>query len=154
MSINVNNIIINLRIISQIQLSDKITFKNDNFIIEKNDFLQGIIRWKNGDNRFLSLHHIENLLGNTFTVIEQLNDLKSDICRDLLSKYYITNNITEKLRNDLLTLLIVELKNSLLGIENLRKTYNNDNLMKSKIELFIEKINYKINNYNTNHHIS
>jgi hypothetical protein len=146
MELDINNTIINLRIISKIQIEDKIAFQNNHFIIEKPNLYQGIFRWKNGDNRNISLHCIEVLISNVFTILEQLQDIKTTECQELLAKYYIKTNFKDKERIDIINLLLTELKNALVGIENLKETYIGDDLTKSKIELLIEKINYKINN--------
>jgi hypothetical protein len=152
------NILINLNILSKIKPYDKIYINSDNLItIEYSSIFQGIYRFFYNKNRERNL---TNLVIFYQTVYSTIDDL-------LNSQYLNTNNndnIINYIKNDNdefnksfsnLNKINHYLELSISGIHNLKKTYHGDIVTDSKLdiiinncEMYMEKIKKKINNIN------
>ena len=111
-SFTLDDIIINLKIISKIKENDKMIVNNKTMAVD-NRILLLFRRWWSVDSRESTIDYITKLLNNTFIYLDNNNDI----------------NVKQ------------ELKNSLVGLDNLRSTYRLDNVISSKIDIVIDKIN-------------
>lgn len=167
------NILINLNIISKIKPNDKICMSTDNYMsIEHDSMFQGIYRYicnnsrnKNINNLnsfYLSVYkYIDDILNSKYLFISD-NKYSKDINQLTLYNLYV-NNYKHYFENDhFITIYnnLLELDNylnsSIIGLENLKKTYISDVVTISKldiiindIELYIKKINKKLEYINT-----
>lgn len=131
------NILVNLNILSKIKPYDKIYINKDNLInIEYNSIFQGFFRliYNNGREK-----NITNL--NTFY------DVVFNIIDEMLNSQYLQLNINLDTENDDFIKTFTNLKkinhylkSSLEGLNNLRKTYNYDIVTDSKLEIIINNI--------------
>jgi len=123
-----NDLILELKIISNISKGGKLTSENGKLKIDNRFNFQGIRRQYNGDSREKSIELINNLMNKIFDYIDillQSNDTdKSNFC-------------IEKFKT--------ELKNSIIGLDNLKSTYQGHVETISKIDIIIDNINNKIN---------
>lgn len=106
-SINFKDINENLIILSKIKLNDKL-YHNDNKIYIEDSYIPSVTRWLRGSSRDDTNMFIKYILTQAFFHLE------------LLKKRNDTESIF--LQNTLLN----NLKNSVYGLKNLKKTYSND----------------------------
>jgi len=145
------NILINLNILSKIKPYDKIYINKDNLItIEYNSIFQGIYRFFYNNNREKNLTNLVIFYQTVYTTIDDL----------LNSQYLNIENIPQYIKNDLdeynkslnnLIKLKYYLELSIGGINNLKKTYHGDIVTDSRLdiiinncEMYIDKIAKKI----------
>jgi hypothetical protein len=141
---------LNFKIISQIKEGQKLRIRKfngldvldiDNRIIYK--YLRGFY----GDNR-----------DTTIIVIKNLVDLAYKITDDILQEEFNTKNENAHQKKSpfesdddntiLFRKLVLEMENSLVGLENLRSTYTDDISMISMLDLIIGKIKLRIDKIN------
>lgn len=130
-----NDILVNLNIISQIKPHDKIYVNSDNYIsIEEKTGYQSIIRFFYNNSRIKNIYTLNNFYSSVYKYIENL----------LNSKYLTVNNEKKNIENDnfintfnSLTELNVRFKDSLKGIQNLQETYEDDVVTKAKLDIII-----------------
>ncbi len=133
-----NNILVNLKIISKIRPYDKIYMNNDNFIsIEYDYFLQGIMRFVFKNSRGKNINNLNNFYCVVYAYIDELLNskyLSSDInqCDHQDENYTNTYNNLKEINQ--------YIKESINGLENLKQTYINDIVTISKIDIIISKI--------------
>lgn len=121
---NIEDVVLNLKLISKIKQNDKMIIVNKIIRVD-NRLIQPVLRWYTSDNRIETLQFIEILINKALDNIS--NDVKED-------SVYTTDLIKK------------ELINSLIGLENLNATYKNDIYISSKIDLLKDKIK-KLCNY-------
>ena len=63
---------------------------------------------------------------------------------DQEKKSKISKDSLEEDNSQIFQTFILEMKNSLVGLENLKKTYSEDILISSQLDLLINKLNTKI----------
>lgn len=129
---DLNTILLHLEVLSKINEGDKISIKlipgEKKVFVERSGITSSITRWYNGYNREDSIKFIETLVSN----------IESN------SLYIINGNHIEDC-----DILITSIKKGLNGLDNLKKTYINDSIISSKINLSIDKLNSIVRNLST-----
>jgi hypothetical protein len=131
---DINNILLNLKIIAGIQKYNKLlSSSNDNILkIDNNNTLyQGIFRWYYNETRIHTLEIIEKLIDDIFNIINQVIGGKLTIDK---------NNILTYNNSNLIQQLCLELTNALTGLENLKFTYSTDQTIEARLNIVIHKI--------------
>ena len=123
--LTLEDIFINLRLISRIEVGDKLIQNNKHVNID-NSYLQFITRKINGSNRNDNLSFINNVLTKAYHYNDNLICLRDDNSAQLLFR------------------LTTDLKNAINGLINLKLTYCADKLVQSEIDVMIENIRAKI----------
>lgn len=165
--------LINLSIISKVALSDKIYISDTGFLsIENNTIFQGVIRFIFRNGREKTISNLKNFYDSVFAYIDNTLPLashyhKKEVNRQRDGKDKANNPFDnencklEMLRtgdkdHNLKTLLIY-LRKSMSGLENLRETYSSDIVMTSKLDiildnvrLYVSRLEKKINSFDTN----
>ena len=133
----IENNILNLKIISKIKENDKLSSQKEIIRIDPPNLLQGIYRWINSEGREITLEKLTLIIDNTMKITEEL--LNEERERTYINSVDFKENNSEILQN-----YIIEMTNSLLGLENLKKTYSLDISISSKIDLLLKKISTRI----------
>ena len=119
-----DELIINLKILSQLEKNRKLITKETYLNLESDNTIQVpefMKRWFRGDSRDESLKKIDNIIVKSINLVEKYN---------VLEQY---------------------LKDSIIGLENLKDTYSKCTQTKARIDVIIEKINKAFNlNQNSN----
>jgi hypothetical protein len=123
-----DNLLVNLNIISRINLGDKVYMNDEGFItIDNSTVLQGLIRFVFRNSRIKTINNLTNFYSIIFDLIDN-----SVECGKSLEVY---------------------MRKSLNGLENLKETYSSDIVTTSKLDiildnvrLYISKIGVKKNN--------
>lgn len=123
--LTLNEIFINLTLISKIEAGNKLTF-NDKFVNIDNSYFSFFYRWMNNVDR-----------NNTIVFLNSILNQAYDYNNQLLSNLTYENNL-------LLFRLTTDLKNSINGLNNLKHTYNNDKLILSALDVTMDDIRSRI----------
>lgn len=139
-----NNIINNLKIISEIKPYDKLYIQNKNLYIDYSLYvLQSIIRWVYYINRNDGINYIKSIIKNVLKLKEQLT-LRLNQIKKKLKKSKFRTTIRLQIKNNLINYINTinkELKLNIKGLENLKITYSDDNEYIASINLIINDIN-------------
>ena len=112
----------NLKVISKIDNNSKIIIRNGNIYIDNaNPWYQFAKRWMFGDDRYGTIQFIKTIIQTSFNYSNTLS-LKYKNSQD---KH--TLSILETMKSDF--------TNSMVGIEKLKQTYNEDLVMVSNLEI-------------------
>lgn len=113
----IEDVILNLKMISKIKQNNKLLIVNKTLHVDQR-FLQSVFRWYTADNREDTIDFISGVINHaldqTITIKHQVYD-------------------SDKMKEELLS--------TIPGLENLSATYKLDNLVVSKIDMLIDKIN-------------
>tara|TARA_B110000967_G_C18866301_1_gene552884 strand:+ start:1212 stop:1793 length:582 start_codon:yes stop_codon:yes gene_type:complete len=131
---NINNILLNMKIISEIKESDKLLTNNDCLEIDTR-YVKFVQRWWYEDGREVTLIQISDIIDNLFNFID------INYCAN--SNFVSKGNFDED-KTHLFQRIHLILQNSIKGLENLKTTYKNDIKTISQIDLIIEKVNIRI----------
>jgi len=120
----VDNILLNLKMISLIKPQDKLYLEDGLVKIDTPTIMQGINRWINDYSRLKTMDHIECLINATCRFVEN-NFNKTDRTEE-------DNRECQK--------ILVEVSKSITGIQNLKITYTDDTFIQSKLDVIGENI--------------
>lgn len=133
MNKDIDSILLDLKIISQIKENDKLVTSKDLLEID-NSYFQSIKRYWNNDNRFSSIEYIKDTVNRTL-----------DFTDTTLNNTNITeNNIFMENNSHILQRFLVEMTNAIKGLDNLKLTYNTDITITSAIDIYKEKLTMRI----------
>ena len=160
------NILINLNIISKIKPNDKIYMNTDNFMsIEHDTAFQGVCRFLFNNSRNKNINnlncfystvynHIDDIINSKYLLLTNKNGQLLDHLYINEHKCYLENENFINIYNNLVELNHY-LKLSITGLENLKKTYISDVVTISKLDIIIndaeshiKKIHKKLENIN------
>lgn len=131
-----DNLLINLNIISKIAPNDKIYINSEGYIsIENNNILQGVVRFIFNNSRSKSINNLSNFYSLVFKYVDELLQSKRYNHSSLM---YIQN--CENYNSNILSNLNNYIEKSLIGIQNLKKTYSSDVVITSKLDIIIDNI--------------
>jgi hypothetical protein len=127
------DIFLNLKILSYVNVNEKIKSNDKNIIID-NRFFQSVIRWFTHDDRTKTIENIEKIIKRG---IELINNRVRIIIH--------TNSLIEQKDNiEVLERYMQHFTSSIPGLDNLKVTYQGDSAIQSKLDLLIDKIRYSI----------
>jgi hypothetical protein len=128
----IDEIIVNLKILSKLPRGGKLTTKDNTFDIEESSsYTTLIIRWWKQDHRISALNKIKK-------------DVDMAVIIMMLYKEYKDN----KLEIAKLETLVRELTNCMIGLENIKVTYAEDIKFLQQIDVIIEYIQRNLELYN------
>ena len=118
----IDELIVNLAILAKLKINNKLSTTDSSYLnIQKNNgiisgIIEGPVRWFYGEGRDIAIKKIDLLITKAL-------------------KYYKENNV-----------LIEYLKNSIVGLENLKATYINCTQTNARLDVIIDKINREFDN--------
>jgi len=145
-----DRLFINLKVISQVQQGQKLLTSDDYLILDTGiSYRQVLTRWWMNETRDRTLKKIQEVIRsaiycgqnaiNSEIMLRQISDDEAkpsvskkvevrqwELARD---KYLQIDNM------GLLTLLVTELENSLIGLKNMKETYSDDTTLRAKFDL-------------------
>ena len=150
-SLDIENILLNLKIIGSIREKDRLSKDTNNVLeIENNDTFQPVRRWWLGRSRRETLNSIRKVIQGSFTITDRTLDQEQSKQKHTPTFYnnQNSNRYFHEDNSNLLQRFLIEMTNSLRGLDNLKQTYNDDitihseiNILKEQLELRIKKIN-------------
>ena len=111
------DVILNLKMISKIKQNNKLVIINKTLHVDQR-LLQPVFRWYTADNRYDTVNFITSVINNALDNTLHVKHPVFDV---------------DKMKEELLS--------TIQGLENLSATYKLDNLIVSKIDILIDKIN-------------
>jgi hypothetical protein len=122
-NLSIEDIFINLKLISKIDVGDKLTFNNETnnrYINIESSYIPSIARWLHNIDRNKCINFVSNIISQSFKINDTTNDIQ------------------------FLLRFTSEFKNVISGLMNLKQTYSDDKLIQSEIDVLIENIRNKI----------
>ena len=138
----IDQLLLDLKILSQIKKNDKICTNNDQLSIDNPRIFQGFSRWFYNNSRDSTMEYIETTLHSTlyFTNLILTNEsISPDSSSHLPNQKFHDNN------SELLKKFYLEMLHSVEGLKNLKATYEQDITIASRIQLVIDKLEERIN---------
>jgi hypothetical protein len=134
----------NLKILSKLQVGDKLLYQDGLFYIDTWTYMQPLYRWYYNETRNTTLKNLTDFIQSVFNLIEIIysNEMGS-----LENNYYIQVSKPTIFNEENSTLLINitnELQNTIQGLNNIKQTYKQDIHFVSSIDILIEKIQVRI----------
>ena len=128
--INIEVIMLNLKMLSSINPNDKLYLEDRLFKIDSPKIIQGFTRWFNDYSRTKTMENIDDLVGLTTIYVDAI-----------FKKTQRTPDDNRICQN-----ILVEISNVIKGLQNLKITYSNDTFIQSKLEIIQDKFNVCKNN--------
>jgi len=142
--LSIDDVFINLKIFSKIKKHDKLCFSGNSLEID-NRYAAFFRRWFSSDDRSKSIEYINAIIKRVFTIVDQTynNERSKEIKQN-------SNQISpfKEENSNLLQRFSIELTNTMTGLDNLKKTYDDDSLIKSNLDLIMDKIKIRIDKIN------
>ena len=140
---NIEQIILNMKIIGSIQKKDKLSKNDDSvLVIESNDILQSLRRWYFKRGRDDSIKDIKKIINSCFDITDQT--LENENTNGDINKPYFNEE-----NSCLLQRFLVEMNGAGRGLNNLKDTYSNDIKVISEIEILKEQLDLRIKKINS-----
>ena len=138
------DLLFNLKIISELNQSDKLSYDDKLFCIDRPDYVQGIYRWWYNEDRGKTLERLNNIIDATFNFMDHTF---------LMQKNNPTVNIdTERMlyetKSQVIQKFYINLINAVKGLEKLKLTYMSDKSMTTGLDILIEKIRCRTDKIN------
>jgi hypothetical protein len=129
--------LLNLKIISKIKENDKLSSQEKIIKIDPPSILQGVYRWINAEGRSITMEKLTDIINESMLITEGLLERE----KELKENEYLDlqENNSQIFQN-----FIIELTNSLLGLENLKKTYHDDINIMSQLDILLKKLTTRI----------
>ena len=141
-NLSVDGVLVNLKIFSKIKKYDKLCFSGDALEID-NRYASFVRRWLSSDDRAKSIEYINAVINRAFVIVDKTYDSERNTSESAIDKSPFKEE-----NSNLLQRFSIELGNTVVGLGNLKSTYKEDSLTKSKIDLVIDKIKIRIEKIN------
>uniref|UniRef100_A0A6C0EIE1 Uncharacterized protein n=1 Tax=viral metagenome TaxID=1070528 RepID=A0A6C0EIE1_9ZZZZ len=153
-NLTTETILTNLKILSNIKPTDKLTQNGDLLMIDPTDFTQCVKRWWNNNSRIHTMDAIERIIDQTFITIDKIynSEIQNTVDINVDNNYYYKRVVPENYfktdNSQQLQILSSELVNAVKGLQNLKLTYVEDISICSKIDIIIDKITIRTSKIN------
>lgn len=142
-TIGVDEVFINLKIFSRIKKYDKLCFSGEALEIDTR-YAIFIRRWLSDDDRSKTISYINAIIDRVFSIVDTTYINEKN---EMTTKKGDESPFKEE-NSNLLQRFSIELGNTITGLENLKITYKEDSLVKSQLDLVIDKIKIRIDKIN------
>ncbi len=143
-TLNIDQVFINLKIFSKIKKHDKLCFSGNSLEID-NRYAAFFRRWFSSDDRSKSIDYINAIIKRVFAIVDETYS------NEKTKESKTINNQSSPFKEEnsnLLQRFSIELTNTMTGLDNLKKTYDDDSLIKSNLDLIMDKIKIRIDKIN------
>ena len=135
--------LLNLKIISNIKENDKLNSLGKIVKINQPYMLQGLERWYNKESRDNTVNKLDLIVNTSFDLTDIILLRKRNEEDENEDDKSLKENNNQIFQN-----ILYEMTNSLLGLENLKKTYKDDITISSKLDIIIKKMFNRIEKMN------
>jgi hypothetical protein len=152
-----DHLILCLKIIANIKEYDKLAIIDDKLCIDAPYILQGIWRKWHGQSRNETLNNIRNIIAEIFDFTDSLLRMnrESKYCSQPISIHQDSPNVFSNTKSNenfgfresnscVFSTIMINLDESIKGIQNLKITYLGDTSVCSELDLLISKIHNRI----------
>ena len=137
---DIDNCLLNLKIISKLEENDKLITNKDILKIDKPVIFQGVKRWYSKEGRENTMKKLNSIFDSSFKITDEILEKEKD-------KNVEQNNLDDS-NSQIFQKFIVEFTNSLKGIDNLKKTYYEDIPMTSQLDMITNKLGNRLEKMN------
>ena len=134
-------IFINLDLISRIKEHDKLTHDDRLLKIQNYSYTRKFIRWYNEDSRDKTIEFLNK-------VVNDVMETTSAILEEELDKNTLQKSGFDEENSSILRRLSTAMGKSIIGLENLKVTYTEDDSLQTRIDNLITKLNMRIDKVN------
>ena len=145
LTMNAEEILLNLKIISQIKENEKLATMNDQLSIDQSRF-QFVSRIYYGNNRENTIKQIDLIISNALSMTDKT--LQQALSNETNNIDKENVNILMEEPSSILHRFLIQMSCAIKGLENLKVTYKEDVSILSKLDLICEKINMRIEKIN------
>ena len=136
----IENCLLNLKIIAKLEENDKLITTDELLKIDKPIIFQGIRRWYTQESREVTMNKLNNIYTCSFNITDNILRNEKNLEEDETNLDDSNSQIFQK--------FIIELTNSLRGIDNLKTTYKEDVPMISQLDMISSKLNTRLEKMN------
>lgn len=136
----IDNCLLNLKIISKLEENDKLITSQDILKIDKPVVFQGVKRWYSQEGREATMEKLNGIYQKSFDITDSILKNEQNQNDNTIDLNDSNSQVFQK--------FIVEFTNSLNGIDNLKKTYKEDIPMKSQLDMIGSKLNNRLEKMN------
>ena len=143
-TLNIDQVFINLKIFSKIKKHDKLCFSGNSLEID-NRYAAFFRRWFSSDDRSKSIDYINAIIKRVFAIVDETYS------NEKTKESKTINNQSSPFKEEnsnLLQRFSIELTNTMTGLDFLKKTDDDDSLIKSNLDLIMDKIKIRIDKIN------
>lgn len=174
---DVEQILLNLKIIGMLRQHERFSTQNNIIIVEKNSFIQGLKRWLRGEKRDLNLQFLQEVFNRAFSFLDSIMPNialgRKSRTTSVETPLSITNMLTNmptfnisgavatlpstipsmqysrdiKADNLLCVRVLKEIHSAIKGITNLQTTYETDSLVVAQVQVMIDSIQSRLQIY-------
>ena len=130
------DLLFNLKIISELNISDKLSYDDKLFSIDNPTYTQGLSRWWYGEDRAKTLEKLNNIIDATFKYMD--NTFTNKV--NLIGSKNIDEGILYENNSQVMQKFYATLLETIKGLEKLKNTYIHDKSMTTGLNLLIERI--------------
>ena len=137
-------LLFNLKIISELNPSDKLSYDEKLFSIDNPSYVQGIYRWWYKEDRGKTLEKLNKIIDATFNFMDKtfMNQIKyPNMDSNEERVLYETNS-------QIIQKFYINLIDAIKGLDKLKLTYTNDKSMTTGLNLLIERIRRRTDKIN------
>jgi len=139
----IDNILLNLEILSRIKEHDKLS--NQDKILEIDTRMgQSLRRWFSGDSRCNTLTRIEEIANLTIQITNQLLEAEYDDSNKTFNEKETLLRSFETNKSQYFIKFSKNMADAIQGLNNLKKTYEYDEAIKSRIDMVIDKLTCRL----------
>jgi len=130
------NLLFNLKIISELNASDKLSYDSKMFSINNPTYTQGIYRWWCGEDRAKTLSKLNEIVDATFNYMDKTftNQVSLPGSSHKQERVLYENN------SQVMQKFYLALVSSIKGLDNLKSTYSYDKSMTTGLNLLMDRI--------------
>jgi len=132
---------INLCILSKVKPNGRVSTKGTMLVIEKDSYFQGVWRFLNGESRKEAVESIKSIVQVAIELSQCIMNQKTFV--DFVESKTL-DVLDFKLKCHQLTEIAEDLKNGIVGIENLIIGYKNDEGIVAQFEVMIRSIHEEV----------
>jgi len=136
------DLLFNLKIISELDLNDKLSHDSKLFRINTTSYTQGLCRWWYGEDRAKTLEKLNEIVDETFEYIDKTFTNKVNLPGSSKSE----ESVLYENNSQIMQKFYITLIDAIKGLEILKATYSVDKSMVTGLSLLIDRIRTRTDN--------
>ena len=139
-----DNCLANLKILSALQIGQKLSFSEGKFFIDVDSYATSGARWWNNESRNTTIKNLENFVSNVFKSIDSIYKNETNLENEYYTDIVGVSKTFKEENSTILLTYTSEINNCIKGLSNLKQTYKTDISTVSSLDIIIEKLNVRV----------
>ena len=139
-----DNCLANLKILSALQIGQKLSFSEGKFFIDEDSYVTSSTRWWNNESRNSTIKNLENFVSNVFKSIDSIYKNETNLENEYYTDIVGVSKTFKEENSTILLTYTSEINNCIKGLSNLKQTYKTDISTVSSLDIIIEKLNVRV----------